>query len=149
MIKKLWERLLMHEFLVYLFFGFLTTVVNYAVYIWMLQVLGDDAVLIANAIAFIVSVIFAYVTNKPFVFASKSWKWSVVAKELTAFMGSRIATFLLEEGGLFICQDILHMGDMRIFGMGGLIVAKVALSVVVAILNYVLSKFLVFKKKTE
>lgn len=139
----------MHEFLVYLFFGFLTTVVNYAVYIWMLQVLGDDAVLIANAIAFIVSVIFAYVTNKPFVFASKSWKWSVVAKELTAFMGSRIATFLLEEGGLFICQDILHMGDMRIFGMGGLIVAKVALSVVVAILNYVLSKFLVFKKKTE
>ena len=146
MIKKLWKRLLTHEFLVYLFFGVLTTVVNYVVYIGMLYILGDGSALIANAIAFVAAVVFAYVTNKPFVFASKSWKWDVVARELVTFFGSRLATFAMEELGLFICQDVAHMGDMTVLGLNGMIAAKVVLSIVVALLNYVLSKFLVFKK---
>ena len=148
-IKRLCKSFFTREFLVYLFFGILTTVVNFAVFGWMKDILGDDLTLLSNAIAFVVSVIFAFLTNKPFVFASKSWKLPVVIKEFAAFIGSRLATFGLEETGLFVCQYILYMGETKILGIDGLNFAKWTLSLAIAILNYVLSIFFVFKKRPE
>ena len=78
MIKKLWDRMFTREVLTYLLFGVLTTVVNYVVFWLTLRLGGEELVLVANALAFVASVIFAYVTNKIFFFFCKSWTWNVL-----------------------------------------------------------------------
>ncbi len=149
MLNKLWKKCTSPEFLIYLLFGVLTTAVNYVVFGIFLHILGDGSALLANAIAFVAAVTFAFLTNKPFVFKSKSWAWQVVSKELATFLGARITTFLLEEAGLFLCQDILHMDKIAVLGINGLLIAKLMLAVVVVLVNYILSKFIVFRGKKD
>ena len=132
-------RSLIHKYwdiLSYLFFGGLTTVVNFIVYFPCYELLGISAA-ISNAIAWVVAVAFAYLTNKPFVFRSHDWSLATVVPELTKFVGCRIGSGLLETVIIFVTVDYL--------GWNG-IIWKVITSVVVVILNYVASKLLVFKK---
>ncbi len=132
-------RSLIHKYwdiLSYLFFGGLTTVVNFIVYFPCYEWLGISAA-ISNAIAWVVAVAFAYLTNKPFVFRSHDWSLATVVPELTKFVGCRIGSGLLETVIIFVTVDYL--------GWNG-IIWKVITSVVVVILNYVASKLLVFKK---
>ena len=132
-------RSLIHKYwdiLSYLFFGGLTTVVNFIVYFPCYELLGISAA-ISNAIAWVVAVAFAYLTNKPFVFRSHDWSLATVVPELTKFVGCRIGSGLLETVIIFVTVDYL--------GWNG-IIWKVITSVVVVILNYVTSKLLVFKK---
>ena len=149
-LKKLFSR----EVMTYLIFGVLTTLVNYAVFALLIWQYGDRATLIANAVAWVAAVAFAYVTNKLFVFESKSWAADVLKREIPAFVGARLLSFGLEELGLWICKDLLHAGRwtlMEIGGkvIGGLLVSKVVLSILVVILNYFFSKLLIFTKKSE
>ncbi len=65
------------------------------------------------------------------------------------FFGARIASFGLEELGLWICTDFLHVGRYRLLGVGGIMAAKIVLSVVATVLNYFFSKFFIFRKKKE
>lgn len=125
------------EILAYMFFGVMTTVVNYAVYIPAYNLAHLPAVF-SNMLAWLASVIFAFLTNKPFVFHSHNWSAKVVLPELGKFMSCRLSTGLLETGIIFLSVDILH-------GNGNL--WKLLTSVVVVIVNYVVSKLLVFKKK--
>lgn len=85
MIKTLCKRLVSRGILTYLLFGVLTTAVNDFVFWVFIHFGGEDLVLIANALAFAVSVIFAYDTNKLFVFQSKSWAWQILKQEVIAF----------------------------------------------------------------
>ena len=147
MIKKLWDRMFTREVLTYLLFGVLTTVVNYVVFWLTLRLGGEELVLVANALAFVASVIFAYVTNKIFVFQSKSWTWNVLKKEVATFVGARLLSFGLE--GLLLCTHVWKVGRWALFGINGILVAKVVLSFLVVILNYVISKFLVFQTKEK
>lgn len=149
MIKKLWDRMFTREVLTYLLFGVLTTVVNYVVFWLTLRLGGEEMVLVANALAFVASVIFAYVTNKIFVFQSKSWTWNVLKKEVATFVGARLLSFGLEELGLLLCTHVWKVGRWALFGINGILVAKVVLSFLVVILNYVISKFLVFQTKEK
>lgn len=149
MKNRFLKKVLSREFLVYLTFGLLTTAVNYVVFTVMLEALGGGLALVANAIAFVAAVLVAFLTNKPFVFKSKSWHWKVVAKEFLTFLGSRLATFCIEEAGLFICQNALDMDRWKLLGLSGLVYAKLGLSVIVVLLNYVISKWLVFRKGGE
>ena len=120
----------------YLFFGVLTTVVNYIVYLPCYNLLGIPAA-VSNVIAWVAAVAFAYLTNKPFVFKSHDWSAATVIPELTKFVGCRVGSGLLETAIIFVTVDMLNWN-------GNLM--KLVTSVLVVILNYVGSKLLVFKK---
>lgn len=125
-----------YDILAYLFFGVLTTAVNYVVYLPCYNLLGLSAAL-SNVIAWVVAVTFAYLTNKPFVFHSHDWSAETVLPELTRFVGSRVASGALETGIIFVTVDLLHWNGN---------VMKLVTSVLVVVLNYVASKLLVFRK---
>lgn len=139
------------ELIIYGIFGVGTTLVNFLTYKLFNVLLGVEYYLVSNIIAWFVSVIFAYVTNKLFVFESKSWKLKVVAKEVPSFFAARVFSFLVEEAGLFLLVDILGMEDFGVdilgFTISGNMISKVILAVVVVVLNYFFSKFVVFRKK--
>ncbi len=146
------KKLLNRETILYLVFGVATTVVNYIVF-WLVYdvALGKQRSLAANTVAFIAAVVFAFVVNKMYVFESKSWGMEALKKEIPSFLASRIGSFLIEEAGLFLCEGVLNLNGVILFNVMGMEVdgittAKLALSVVVVILNYVFCKFFVFKK---
>ena len=134
-----------YDILVYLVFGVMTTVVNYLIYLPCYNLLGLSSS-VSNVIAWAVAVAFAYVTNKPFVFKSRSWSPGVVKKELASFIGARLLTFALEELGLFVAANLLHLGRYAAFGVDGIMLSKLVLNVLVIIGNYILSKWIIFKK---
>lgn len=152
-MKKLFHKLFNRETISYLFFGVLTTLVNLAVF-WVLnKLLGEDLALFNNAVAFVAAVIFAYITNKLFVFESKSWSPETLRKEIPSFIGARLFSFGLEELLLWISKDVIQVSRFSVTGLGlvigGLMIAKLLISVLVVILNYVFSKLFIFKQKKD
>lgn len=139
------------ELIIYAVFGVCTTLVNFAAYKIFNVILGEKYYLVSNIVAWFISVVFAYITNKLFVFESKSWEIKLVAKEVSSFFAARIFSFVIEEAGLFLLVDILNMKEMamKIFGfiISGNMIAKVLLAVIVVVLNYFFSKLIVFKNK--
>lgn len=133
--RSLWEKY--RSILIYIIFGVLTTAVNYLVYIPCLNLLGLSAS-VSNIIAWCVAVLFAFLTNKPFVFESKDWSAKTVVPEFTKFVGTRVASGLVETLILLVTVDLL--------GWNGNI-WKLLTNVIVVILNYIGSKLLVFRKK--
>ena len=138
MKEKLISLFHKHEQIIsYVFFGGLTTLVNFIVY-YPLYNLCHLSASLSNILAWIVAVIFAYLTNKPFVFKSKDWTMKTVAPEFAKFVGSRFGSGLLETVIIRITVDILLWnGNLW----------KIIVSVLVVILNYITSKFFAFKKK--
>lgn len=130
LINKYWD------ILTYLFFGVLSTVVNYVVYLPAFYMLGLSAA-VSNVIAWTVAVAFAFLTNKPFVFKSHDWSRKTVLPELSKFVGCRVASGVAETVILLITVDLLGWS-------GGF--WKLVTSVLVVVANYFGSKFLVFKK---
>ena len=120
----------------YLFFGVLTTAVNYLVYLPCYNLLGLSAV-VSNVIAWAVAVLFAYLTNKPFVFRSHDWSMRTVVPEFTKFVGCRVFSGGAETLILLLTVDILGW-DGNIW--------KLIVSVFVVVANYFGSKLLVFRK---
>jgi len=138
LISRIKELIREHwEILVYLVFGVLTTVVNYIVYLPCYNLLHISAG-VSNIIAWVAAVIFAFVTNKPFVFKSHDWSAKVLLPELAKFVSCRVASGVLETAILFVTVDLLLWNGNWI---------KVLTSIFVVILNYVGSKLLVFRKK--
>lgn len=133
--RSLWEKY--RSILIYIIFGVLTTAVNYLVYIPCLNLLGLSAS-VSNIIAWCVAVLFAFLTNKPFVFESKDWSAKTVVPEFTKFVGTRVASGLVETLILLVTVDLV--------GWNGNI-WKLVTNVIVVILNYIGSKLLVFRKK--
>lgn len=136
-MNRIWNLVRKYEdILSYLFFGVLTTAVNYLVYLPCYNLLHLSATL-SNVIAWVAAVTFAYLTNKPFVFKSHDWSAKTVVPELTKFVGSRVASGALETGIIFVTVDLLAWNGN---------VMKLVTSVLVVMINYVASKLLVFKK---
>jgi len=141
MIKKLFHKY--REIIMYLIFGVSTTLVNWIVYTLLVS-LANANVTLANAVAWFAAVVFAYVTNKLFVFESKSWKTSVIIREIVSFFGARVASGVFE---IFLPALLMKLGlDQAVFGIEGF-VAKAVVSVLIIVLNYVFSKLFVFKNK--
>lgn len=135
---KLKELVIKHfDILSYLFFGGLTTLVNYLVYVPCYNWFHMSASA-SNAIAWVFAVAFAFLTNKPFVFKSHDWSPKVVLPELIRFVGCRIGSGVLETAILFVAVDLMDWD-------GNLL--KIITSILVVILNYFGSKLLVFTKK--
>ena len=144
-MKYIIKKFLNKETLSYLFFGVLTTIINYLAFVVGIFILGPNNTLTVNTIAFILATIFAYVTNKIWVFNSKSWSIKILKSEITSFLGARIFSFLFEQLGLLVCISILNVANYYIFNVNGIMISKVILSFLVVILNYVVSKFFIFK----
>jgi len=137
-MKKLREFIIRYyDLLAYLFFGGLTTVVNYVVYLPCYNWWGISSS-VSNVIAWVVAVAYAFLTNKPFVFKSHDWSAKTVWPELTKFVGCRVGSGVLETAFLFVTVDTLGWNGNWM---------KLITSVLVVILNYFGSKFLVFVKK--
>ena len=129
------------EIISYLFFGGLTTLVNFVVYIFFVHFIGSG-ITVSNVIAWVAGVLFAFVTNKLWVFQSKSWMAKQVLREAGTFLGARIATGVLDMAGV----PLLFYIGLRypLFGIEGFM-AKSIITVLVIILNYVFSKAFVFR----
>lgn len=125
------------DVLSYLFFGVLTTAVNYLVYLPCYNYFSLSAA-VSNIIAWAVSVAFAFLTNKPLVFQSHDWSVSTVVPELGKFVSCRLLSGAMETGILYVTVDCLHMDGN---------IMKIIVSVLVVVANYFGSKLLVFRKK--
>ena len=150
-MKKLFQKLLNRETLLYLVFGGLTTLVNFIVFDRMNAALGERWVVASQTAAFVVAVLFAFFTNKPFVFRSRDWSARTLSRELPTFFGGRILSFLIETALVLAARDWVHAGRYVLclgkWSINGLTVAKVPIAVVTVILNYIFSKFWAFRKK--
>lgn len=143
------------EIISYLFWGVMTTLVSWGSYslfavlfqgqvqmVNMFRMKVSMAVILANVLSWILSVIFAFVVNKIWVFQSKSWKSFVWMRELWRFLSARIVTGVLE---IVAVPLLVGLGlDQTLFGVEGM-VSKVLVSVMVVLLNYVFSKLFIFK----
>ena len=128
MIKKY------EEIIRYGFFGVLTTIVNFIVFYYFNSVL-ETSYILANALAIFISIVFAYFTNRSFVFQQKQ-KMSL--KEAVNFYLSRLSTLGIDMIMMYVLVTLLDFNDKII---------KLIVQVVVIVLNYVFSKFFVFNKK--
>ena len=129
----------MREGIAYLIFGVLTTVIDYvisnALFYWT-----NVPTIPAQTIAWVAAVLFAFVTNKWWVFESHTLVPAKVWKEFVSFVACRVATFAFNLAALSVMVDLL---GMEFF------ICKLLISVVVVILNYVFSKILIFTKKAK
>lgn len=127
------------EILLYLLSGFLTTLVNLGSY-WCARFFMD--VTPATAVAWIISVLFAYVTNKIFVFKSKNETVLAFAKEFCLFIFARLASGVVDVLGMTL---LINESSTKIFELA----VKIFINIFVVVVNYILSKFLIFTKKKE
>ena len=125
------------SFIAYAVFGVLTTIVNIGTYNLCYYQVGMSNT-ISNIVAWILAVTFAYLTNKVWVFDSKSWAWKVLKKEVPAFVSCRLATGVMDLVIMYISVDVLHWNAMLM---------KILSNALVIVLNYVFSKLVIFKKK--
>ena len=140
-MKKVLRALFNKETGLYLFFGVLTTIVNYLTFWVFYKFVFQTSPLVANCIAFVAATLFTYITNKIFVFNSCSWKPRVLLRELCSFVGARIFSFGFEQGGLFVCIEYFYVERFVLFGMDGVMISKIILSFIAVVINYVISKY--------
>jgi putative flippase GtrA len=125
------------ETILYLVFGVLSTLINIGTYAFCTRVLGINYY-ISNIIAWLVAVIFAYITNKFYVFESKSIEYKYVIKELLSFMSCRVLSGVIELILMFVMLNLLLINDF---------IVKIITNIVVVILNFIFSKLIVFKNE--
>ncbi|KPI47741.1 teichoic acid glycosylation protein [Clostridioides difficile] len=124
------------ETILYLFFGAFTTLVNIVSYLFFTRVILFNF-MVANALAWILAVLFAYVTNKFFVFESRRVELKFLLKEFLSFVSFRLISGIIEMVIMYIMVDLLFVND---------VIVKVFTNIVVIVLNYLFSKMIIFKK---
>lgn len=134
-INKLYKKY--KEQILYIIFGGFTTVINFFVYLFCTRVISLDE-LLSSVIGFILSVLFAYVTNRKFVFESKKKGAKNIFFEMCYFYLARLFSGGVDLLIVFLFVTTLHQND---------IVVKIISNIIVIVLNFILSKLVVFKKK--
>ena len=138
-IKNLYNKY--EEIISYLFFGVLTTIVSVLTYLLFdntfLSAKTDLDIQIANVLSWICAVAFAYITNRKYVFKSKTIG-KEKTKEATNFVLARVTSLIADMALMYIMFSLMHINDT---------IAKLIVQVVVTIMNYILSKIMVFKKE--
>ena len=127
------------EIINYLFFGVLTTIVNYVIYVICAKLFVID-ILLATFTAWFGSVLFAYITNKKYVFESKTNRKIEIVREVLSFFWFRILSGIIDMVIMYITVNLLELNDL---------IMKLAANIIVIILNYVFSKMFIFKNKIE
>lgn len=121
------------EIVDYIIIGVCTTIVSIVSYYLFRIVISNY--LVCTILSWIVSVTFAYITNRSIVFHSKEKN---IIKEFIVFVGSRILSLLLEMLFMFILVDLVNVGDR---------LSKILVQFIIIVLNYIFSKIFVFKRK--
>ena len=119
----------------YIIFGIVTTAVNVVTF-YILDKLKVEYK-INTTISNFISIIFAYVTNKIFVFESKDWEMKFVSKEISEFFLSRLGTYFLDIFSMCIFVEIFLFNSM---------ISKISANILVIVANYILSKFYIFRE---
>ncbi len=140
-IRNIIDRLLSREVIMYLVFGVFTTVIDFIAFYFAYNSLHIDE-MIATAIAWCFAVVFAYITNRIFVFESKEKNKVGILRELSLFLGARLLSLGISELVVLLMMKILGF-DGRL----GSIVTKLICAVVVVVFNYIASKAVIFRKK--
>lgn len=130
-------KLINRETILYIVFGVVTTIVNILSFQICINWAGMEA-LVANTVAWVLSVLVAYTTNKIFVFESRTIGLIPFLREIGLFFAARLLSFGFDELGIWLMVDVAHIHS-------GL--SKVATNIVVLILNYLFSKWFIFTKK--
>lgn len=123
----------------YIFFGGCTTLVNLGTY-YILRLVTELDINIANTISVITAILFAYVVNSRFVFESKVSGFKEQLAEFMKFISARVVTMVIEVGGVWLMVDMLGVNDY---------IAKFVIQFIVLALNYIFSKFLIFTQKEK
>ncbi|WP_080146770.1 GtrA family protein [Marinilactibacillus piezotolerans] len=134
-IKSLYFKY--QEVIDYLFFGVLATIVNIGVF-YVFDTLLDTPYLFANAISIIAAILFAFVTNKKYVFKSTSTSTKEAFREFYLFVGFRLVSGLFDMLSMFILVDFLTI-DTNI--------SKIITQFIVVVVNYAFSKLFIFKQE--
>ncbi len=134
-MNKIIAKLFNRETIVYIIFGILTTAVDYVTFAVLHYPLNINEI-VSNTIAWTLAVIFAFITNKLFVFNSKSFAPKILVKEIPSFVLARVFSLIVTNLFLIFAG---HIGMNMLF-------AKALISVVVIVLNYIFSKLFVFNK---
>ena len=135
---KLKEMMVKYKDIVpYAIFGILTTIINIVVYLFFAHILKKE-VMLSTLAAWFLSVLFAYVTNRKWVFHSGVLTFSNIIREAVAFFICRLATGIADILIMFIFVNIFHFNDLFI---------KIISNIAVIILNYVASKWIIFNHK--
>ncbi|RRK09428.1 GtrA family protein [Lactiplantibacillus garii] len=132
-LQQLWQRY--KSVLAYLFFGGLTTVVNYLVF-WIFNLFCSY--LIANTVAWLLSVLFAYITNKLWVFEAKTPTWRARLKEAGSFFGFRLLSYFVDQGIMIVGISFLH---------GNALIVKLIDQILIVVMNWFFSKLFIFKNR--
>lgn len=144
MIKKLWDfgwglYKKHEEGINYLIFGFLAFVLNYILYFIFADAIAMHY-MAATGLSWVLTVVFAYWTNRTFVFKSQNKEKVSVVREFVSFIGARVATEVLELALMYVLVDLLTVNDK---------ISKLVCQVIVILANYVLSKIWIFKDTSE
>ena len=137
LFRRFWARF--GGLIRYMIVGALTTAVNVGCFALFNRALGVHYQ-IANVIAWIFSVLFAFAGSKWFVFRDEAGAPGAFLRQLAGFFGSRLLTLLIEEGLMWLLVTVLEMDA---------VIAKVLSNIVVIILNFVLSKRFVFRSRSR
>jgi len=131
------------EMLKYLLVGGVTTFVNWSVYALTVEI-ARQSIIFGNTVSWAVAASFAFIVNKIWVFNSRSWKKTVLVIEAGSFFGTRFVSSIIEIAGVPL---LISLGlDYPLFGVKGF-TAKVSVGIIVTILNYIFSKFFVFRPR--
>lgn len=137
MFKKLYEKY--KDVIPYLFFGVCTTLVNVVAY-WLCAHVMHLSTIASTLIAWVLAVAFAYVTNRKWVFHSKAKGSKAIFCEICSFTACRLATGLLDILVMYVFVDLIHFPDLLI---------KIISNIIVIVINYLASKFIIFKNKDK
>ena len=137
-LKKLADWYREHrEGMRYLVFGVLTTLLNLLIFTICCRIIKIQVV-ISNIISWIIAVLFAYVTNKLYVFDSKVIQKKELAREIISFFNARIVTLVIET--VFLWATVIKLGLNEI-------IMKIIVNIIVIVLNFVFSKIFIFKEE--
>lgn len=132
-----YSKLLNKETISYLIFGIITTIINIAVYKLCRTI--NIVYWLSNIIAWVTALIFAFVTNKLYVFESKNMQLDIVFKEAVSFVAARLFSGLCDLGFMIFAVEVIHMNDF---------IAKIITNVFVVVINYLFSKLFIFKNSS-
>ena len=137
MIRNLYHQ--QREIILYLIFGVMAFCLNVGIFAFFHSAAGMN-VLLANAVSWLLTVLFAFFTNRIYVFQAGSGGLSVLFRQMLSFCSGRFITLLVEEAILWLFISVLDFTSIPV---------KIAAQIVVVVLNYIISKWIVFSKKEE
>lgn len=126
------------EIILYLIFGGLTVAINLTTYILLTRIANINY-LIANIMSWFIAVLFAYLTNKIYVFESNLTELIFLIKELISFVSCRLFSGILELILMYLMINILYINDLFV---------KIFTNTIIILLNYILSKAIIFNKQS-